>query len=143
MFHKLEDWKLDNEDQSRTVYLKRLTAYQRAVARLGYRASGGNEEAASNLFISGTGVNAYSRSIRDAVRCIFSPAMTPLPDTRACFRYSQSQRTLLAGYIRHTSMLCISSWTDLLRWLSQSLHPCRLKLKLSEPMSPISRLALR
>lgn len=66
-FHRLEDWKLDNEDLSRTVYLKRLTAYQRAVARLAYRASGGNEEAASNLFISGTGVNAYSRSIRDQV----------------------------------------------------------------------------
>lgn len=66
-FHRLEDWKLDTEDQTRTIYLKRLTSYQRAVARLGYRTSGGNEEAASNLFISGTGVNAYSRSVRDQV----------------------------------------------------------------------------
>lgn len=66
-FHTLEDWKLDTEDQSRTIYLKHLTSYQRAVARLGYRTSGGNEEAASSLFVSGTGVNAYSRSIRDQV----------------------------------------------------------------------------
>lgn len=66
-FHTLEDWKLDTEDQSRTIYLKHLTSYQRAIARLGYRTSGGNEEAASNLFVSGTGVNAYSRSVRDQV----------------------------------------------------------------------------
>lgn len=66
-FHRLEDWKLDNDDQSRTVYLKRITAYQKVIARLAYRASGGNEEAASNLFVSGNSAALFSRGMRDQV----------------------------------------------------------------------------
>ena len=61
IFWRLEDWTLDSEDLSRTIYLKRIETYLRNVARLAYRASGGNEERASNLFIEGKGVALLRR----------------------------------------------------------------------------------
>ena len=55
IFYRLEKWILDSDDLSRTVYLKRMGIYQRNVARLTYRSSGGNEERALHLFVSASG----------------------------------------------------------------------------------------
>lgn len=52
VFFRLEDWQLDPEDQSKTIYLKRMRTYQRNMARMVYKTSGGDEERANNLFIS-------------------------------------------------------------------------------------------
>lgn len=53
----------------KTLYLKRMGTYQRHVARLAYRSSGGNEERASHLFISASGsrdaIALLQRSGRD------------------------------------------------------------------------------
>lgn len=61
IFWRLEDWTLDSEELSRTIYLKRIETYLRNVARLAYRASGGNEERAANLFVEGKGVALLRR----------------------------------------------------------------------------------
>jgi hypothetical protein len=127
-FHRLEEWKLDPEDHSRTIYLKRVTSYQRAVARLGYRASGGSEEAASLLFISGANAAAQSRSLRDQVSRDKIHSKHSLMQSLLIFRWnSHYLRTLREGYIRPILTHCISSSMAWWLWRSRSRHHCMMK----------------
>lgn len=89
IFFRLEDWTLDPDDFTKTVYLKRVASYQRIVARLAYKAAGGNEERAMNLFVTGSG-NALAllrRGGRDEVRlpeARWSISRKLLIDVRCC-----------------------------------------------------------
>lgn len=64
IFYRLEEWVLDNDDLSKTIYLRRMVTYQRQVARLAYRSSGGNEERSSHLFITSPAASAALASLR-------------------------------------------------------------------------------
>ena len=112
LFWRLEDWTLDNEDLSRTVYLRRIENYLRGTARLAYRASGGNEERASNLFIEGKGIALLRRMGNEVskrpARAVCDANLTMSSSCRRTYHQSSQGR-----YIRHTSMPCMTSWTGL------------------------------
>ena len=119
IFWRLEDWTLDSEELSRTIYLKRMETYLRNVARLAYRASGGNEERASNLFVEGKGVALLRRMGNEVCLDIGRGNLPGLTfwDDRIYLPLLQRRS------IRRTWMRCMTfstEWCTLLSWRRQT-----------------------